>query len=440
MTARATRSEYEHSCPNGHIVDGAHKKCPRCGGRVVSTLIAREERVISWEGGHPSAEVLHKALWMTRNLSQSPARSRRPMDFTFPTDHRTNLSRTDILILTALADELTALRSNSGPWVKERVGDEGVHCYQTSAYHGLNISAVGMAGMGPVQAAVTTSSALRALNPAKVILTGICAGVGDGVKLGDVCVSEQIIDYDLGKVKAGEYQPRWRAYGSDAELVTLAKHFQPKSWATSITTPRPGGSSALPQVHFGPMLSGSKVVADGDMVQSLTETWTQAVGLEMEGGGVAAAADAYGARPPILLIKGVSDRADRKKNDKWRGYAAEAAATYAIQLLIELGSRNLAEGDRADSLRSRSAARQLATDFGGMTAGEFREVLLAAFDVSGLKSLCQDVDFDYEELPDRDRKSGFARSLVEASRRDQFQNDLVRAVSRAKPRLGIGVK
>jgi len=175
-------------------------------------------------------------------------------------------------------------------------------------------------------------------------------------------------------------------------------------------------------------------------VQSLTETWTQAVGLEMEGGGVAAAADAYGARPPILLIKGVSDRADRKKNDKWRGYAAEAAATYAIQLLIELGSRNLAEGDRADSLRSRSAARQLATDFGGMTAGEFREVLLAAFDVSGLKSLCQDVDFDYEELPDRDRKSGFARSLVEASRRDQFQNDLVRAVSRAKPRLGIGVK
>src|SRR3982074_3369598 len=90
----------------------------------------------------------------------------------------------DVLVLTALKKELEAVLSNSGPWSKERDSSAGFDFYVTKAYHGLTVAASVITGMGPVSAALTTTAALTALTPKRVLLVGICAGISRQVRLG----------------------------------------------------------------------------------------------------------------------------------------------------------------------------------------------------------------------------------------------------------------
>jgi len=63
----------------------------------------------------------------------------------------------------------------------------------------------------------------------------------------------------------------------------------------------------------------------------MRRAWPAAIGVEMEGLGVALAA--YRAGGGFLLVKGISDFADGGKDDRWRGYAAETAARFALAAL-----------------------------------------------------------------------------------------------------------
>lgn len=264
--------------------------------------------------------------------------------------------------------------------------------------------------MGPINAAVTTSAALTALRPKRVLLVGICAGIADDVRLGDICVSDQVVDYDLGKVRDGKYTPRWRTFPSDADLVRAARNFTDPSWASTIVTPRPDADGSDPQVHVGTVLSGSKIVADLTMVDALQSVWTQAVGLEMEGGGSAAAAHEHATHPSFILIKGVCDRATAEKNDDWQEYAADAAGRYAISLIINRGGDvGLKTPGAAPVVQRADALAQL-----GLTRAELLAMLTTGLNVFALQQLCFELDLEWEDLPGRTTKSGAAMDIISA--------------------------
>jgi len=65
--------------------------------------------------------------------------------------------------------------------------------------------------------------------------------------------------------------------------------------------------------------------------------WPKLIGVEMEAGGVASAAFQAAERPGFLMVRGVSDLADERKGtpdvERWRAYACDVAASYAIALL-----------------------------------------------------------------------------------------------------------
>lgn len=207
MTARSSRTESHWACSKCGRDVGAYKKCPHCGG-TPRQVVVQEDRTISWTGLMPP-KVLRAALLIepTRGVNRPasmPARPEMGVKSKPTTKGSTNPGDVDVLILAALAKELDAVRSNSGPWSRQRNSETGFEYYLTTAYHGLTIAASGMTGMGPINAAVTTSAALTALRPKRVLLVGICAGIADDVRLGDICVSDQVVDYDLGKVGDGK--------------------------------------------------------------------------------------------------------------------------------------------------------------------------------------------------------------------------------------------
>jgi nucleoside phosphorylase len=167
-----------------------------------------------------------------------------------------------------------------------------------------------------------------------VLLVGIAGGVGAaGVRIGDVIVPDQIAGYEPGKMGPDGVRRRPEAYRPDFDLLTVAQSTRAEEWVPQIGAARPG-SAGEPAVHFGTVLSGEKVIADAAVLDGLRAEWPKAVGVEMESFGVALAAYRFGGR--FLMVKGVSDLADAGKDDRWREYAAEAAARFAVAVLHRL--------------------------------------------------------------------------------------------------------
>jgi nucleoside phosphorylase len=93
-------------------------------------------------------------------------------------------------------------------------------------------------------------------------------------------------------------------------------------------------------VKAGLLLSGEKLVDDTSFRKQLRKAESEAVGGEMEGAGVAAAANRE--KTPWIVVKGVSDFADGKKKVKKRerqARAARNAADLVLEVLATVGLR-----------------------------------------------------------------------------------------------------
>ncbi|RKK99148.1 Vegetative incompatibility protein HET-E-1, partial [Fusarium oxysporum] len=111
--------------------------------------------------------------------------------------------------------------------------------------------------------------------------------------------------------------------------------------------------STEPEIHYGVIASGNKLVKDAATRDSLLEdTENECLCLEMEAAGLMD-------RFPCLVIRGICDYADSHKNDRWQRYAAATAAAFAVELLetsinkidhhITLDRLQIAEGASFDS-------------------------------------------------------------------------------------------
>ena len=189
-------------------------------------------------------------------------------------------------------------------------------------------------GMGRVEAAVATGDALRRWAPDYVILVGIAGGVKQaGVKLGDLAVSDQVVDYELQKI-SDSVEVRYQVHRADSRLLGAAKNLSGSRWHTTANR-RPRSGS--PKRRIGPIGTGDKVVAKGEFLSRLRKDWPKLLAVEMEAGGVATVCFERPEHPGFFMVRGISDLADEEKNssivEKWRQYACDLAASFTIELL-----------------------------------------------------------------------------------------------------------
>ena len=236
-----------------------------------------------------------------------------------------NSISTDILIITALLEELEVLRPllpldkkvqsktcqltyDTGPLQTEK---EGVFysCAATCLYD-----------MGNTGSGVGATCAIQDLSPSYVIMFGLAAGIESEVELGDVIVPTHISYYELAKLKPEEVEVRPSSYQSDLLLRGRLADF-----ASSY--------SSSHKVKFGPFAAGEKVVADTKAVEKLKQAEPKLIGIEMESYGVARAAAGRLYQPRFIAIRGVSDYADENKNDGSRELALKNAANFLVSFL-----------------------------------------------------------------------------------------------------------
>jgi nucleoside phosphorylase len=252
----------------------------------------------------------------------------------------------DFVIVTALEEERVAILERLPNPQRLAPTDDDIRIYHgtelpvtfsdgsPTAY---SVVVVSLLNMGRVDAAVATSDAIRRWQPRYVLLVGIAGGVASrGVGVGDILISDQIVDYELQKVKeADKPEFRWQVHRADPRLLGAAKTLSPEDCLELVKAKRP--RKGVPKRHVGPIATGDKVIASEQLLKDLGGVWTKLIGVEMEAGGAAAAAFQAAQAPGFFMIRGVSDLADARKGtprvDKWRQYACELAASFAVTLL-----------------------------------------------------------------------------------------------------------
>jgi nucleoside phosphorylase/tetratricopeptide (TPR) repeat protein len=191
-------------------------------------------------------------------------------------------------------------------------------------------------GMGNNEASLSTQRMIERYQPKYVFVVGIAGGVKGKVELGDVVVAEFIHYYELAKLTDEGSENRVKQLPSDRLLYGRSRNPELANWSNSIVKLRPGKGkkrNQLPKVHHGPIASGEKVIANQSDIDDLVSQCPKLLAVEMEGYGVAHAASNRNPSPGFLEVRGISDLADVKKDDKWRSYAADAAAAFVISLI-----------------------------------------------------------------------------------------------------------
>ena len=162
---------------------------------------------------------------------------------------------------------------------------------------------------------------------------GICYGikensVGADLKFADVLVSEKIGISKTPKLKPAGLDPNEELRKVEADMKNIFC-VRPMDGYNGIVVSDDKQRTA--KVYVGPLLSTSILIKDGDKLDLIKKEWRGYLGGEMEGWVQ------FEIPVASIVIKGIADFADCKKDDKWQMTAAKAAVHYAHHRLKQAG-------------------------------------------------------------------------------------------------------
>ncbi|MGW1725926.1 phosphorylase family protein [Streptomyces sp. NPDC002306] len=196
-----------------------------------------------------------------------------------------------------------------------------------------------LGAVGNAETAALTTAAVQAFAPRALFFVGVAGSLKSKVDLGDVVAATKVYPYHGGKETGEGFGVRPVVWPATHELVQLARRVgRSDPWSR---TPARLGGHGRSTVHIGPIAAGEvSLDAPGSALRHLlTRSYEDAVAIETEGAGVAAAAH-YGGGLPALIVRGISNRADGSRESSaaagWESVAARNAADFTFCVIREL--------------------------------------------------------------------------------------------------------
>lgn len=252
-----------------------------------------------------------------------------------------NNFNTDICFITALRDpELVGVLALPINWsAEESLGNgilfqRGIYC---TGEHKLNLICAHSTQMGLVAATLVSRLIIEKFKPRLIMMTGICGGIGNTVKLGDLIVAEKSWDWQSGKwLHDGSFEAAPDQKDASPELIGLARGMigATNEFYSNYIGDRPKDTSTI---VVGPMVSGSAVVESSELHTRFKMQHRKAVAVDMECYGVYFSA--FMSPPPIpkfICLKAVSDLSDKDKSDNIQLYCSKLSASIALKIAEKL--------------------------------------------------------------------------------------------------------
>lgn len=182
---------------------------------------------------------------------------------------------------------------------------------------------------GPGGASLTIAEGIKVLCPSSVIMVGIAFGMRQEQHIGELLVSRQIMEYELQRVSTHVDGQTYILPRGDrvSASIRLLDRFRDAalSWQGK-------------KIHFGLLLSGAKLVDSQEFKKHLQAIEPEAIGGEMEGAGLYAAAQR--SKVDWILVKGICDWADGNKQRnkiRYQQQAASQAAQFTLHVIQQGG-------------------------------------------------------------------------------------------------------
>ena len=211
------------------------------------------------------------------------------------TTQERNRYQSDVVLITALeSPELDAVMEWDAGWQQPVALDETTYVYSgflTSGKTALAINAVACPRKGMVAASLLTAKMISQFVPRLVLMPGICAGVPKKSDIGDVLVADPCWNWQDGRIEpedtkfsphqldlAPELQAMVRVLARDRDLgFQAAKEFRGEK------------PNRTPELKWGPIATGSSVIASKSVLPQIAKQNRDLIGAEMEIYGVYAA-------------------------------------------------------------------------------------------------------------------------------------------------------
>lgn len=244
----------------------------------------------------------------------------------------------DVLILTPIAIEFEAIRTflKNTRFFTDHLFTRS-YCVGNlqQGSHSISI-ALRETKSGHLPTAKAVQEGMQLFKPQLLVLFGTAGGLRK-VKIGDIIVATVGCSYESGKVVDDSFYSNIKVLSTHQRVIEKASILakQPALWKSQ-NSPAIAEKTA---VHFGPILSGDKVLASDQapLRQLLRERYYDALGLEMEAYAFLDVAQSY-PDTETLIVRGVSDLLGDKTEANLLGSKALAvtnAAAFLHALLLQ---------------------------------------------------------------------------------------------------------
>lgn len=176
---------------------------------------------------------------------------------------------------------------------------------------------------------ITVGAALDYWDVSAVIMVGIAFGCYPKKQsIGDVLISTSLRNYEDVKIRTSDEEDR--SSNPKSGIVLLNRFKNISNWDFTLPT------GNKPKILYGEILSGEKLVDNKEFREKLAEKYPMAIGGEMEGYGIYAAAEHHNVREWIV-IKAICDFAENKEENKHTNQqiAADSACSCVKSVLSE---------------------------------------------------------------------------------------------------------
>lgn len=231
--------------------------------------------------------------------------------------------RMKIGIIGAMEQEITIL--TEALIEKKEWHEAGVSFY--SGIIGKHEVVVTRSGIGKTLAALTATLLLSHYHVDMVINTGSAGGIGAGLEIGDLVISDKLAYFDADVTAFGYdhgQMPQMPLYYEADE--TLIHHAMEASSNNSLNS------------RVGLIVSGDTFVHSEDTINDIKHHFPDVLANEMEGAAIAHVAYQY--KKPFVVIRAMSDVGDEDASVNFDDFIIEAGAKSAKMVLALIAEIN----------------------------------------------------------------------------------------------------
>jgi len=240
-------------------------------------------------------------------------------------------------ILGAMEEEVKSIKSKMENVVIKTIANRN---YYTGKLYGSDIT-LAFSRWGKVAASSTATSLINVFGAELVVFTGVAGAVAKELNIGDIVIGNGLYQHDMD---ARPIFPRHQIPLTDSKIfkpnstyVKKAKQATDKfinNIECSITAYALSKFSILkPKAYYGIIASGDQFISDVNKHDGLQLKGEKVMAVEMEGAAVAQVCHEH--YVPYVIIRTISDKANKTAEIDFQSFVSEVATHYSEGILKE---------------------------------------------------------------------------------------------------------